>query len=230
MKRILNIVFLLLSVISIGQENQFFSEISATYKVKETYNWLYKATPYWKHIYDEVGWRRIGFNFEADRKLSVWTLMGGVENSYTFNPEIENYFELRPWLGVGLKTQISNRFAFRQQLKGEWRNLIFSSDYEYEKKDRSYGRARYLIGFDILMAENLVKNNDLNLSIYNEWFYLKSASTGESFANSRLFGFKLGYDFSKERRIILGYKVENFLANSNTPDRKGHTVFVEYIF
>lgn len=108
--------------------------------------------------------------------------------------------------------------------------MIFSGDFEEEKNDRSYGRIRYRIELDVLLVDNLIEQNDLNLSFFNEWFYLKSASTGERFANSRLFGVRLGYDFSKERTLNIGYKVENFLENSNTPDRKGHTVFIGYIF
>ncbi len=225
MNKILITALLLLVCQLSWAQDEFFNELEFRADVFENEKWTLRITPSWKHIYDEVGWRRLGLGFTAIRKLNNWHLLGGLYNSYTFNKEIDNLYELRPWAGIGLYTPISERILFYQKAKAEWRNLFISGE---DTKNENYGRLRYRMDLHFLLSENEEKNTEWKLKTSAEWYFLKDPASGERFPNSREFGLKFVHKFKNNHEIGFGYKIESFYEAVHHEGGNGHIFLLEY--
>lgn len=217
---------LLFTQLTIAQ-NTYFTELEISKTVWKNSKWNVSVSPYWKHIYNNIGWSRIGGNITATKPLGQWNLHAGIGNYYTFDKDIRNFYEFRLWVGVYLNTIINKQFIFKQRAKMELRNLFFDKAVDEEIDDSSYDRLRYWVNMETLLYNNETQNSKWKLDVFLEWYFVRNENTGERFASSRELGTKLKYQSSKNWEVAIGYKQEKFFKFSQNSDEKGHILFVE---
>jgi hypothetical protein len=66
-------------------QNEVFHDIDIGKQITENEKWEFAIQGKWKHIYNEVGWRRIGVNPEIIRKLNKWSFATGATAFHTFD-------------------------------------------------------------------------------------------------------------------------------------------------
>ncbi|WP_103070160.1 DUF2490 domain-containing protein [Aquimarina sediminis] len=207
-------------------QTEFFHEFEVTKELKDTESWNIQITGNWKHLYEEPSWRRLGISGLAIKKLQNWQLLGGMNTYYTFDKEIDNFIELKPYLGLALKTKIIERLDLKQQFKGEWRNFLFSEEIE----DENYGRLRYKIGIEYLFKENEEIPKEWKLVGTIEWYFLREHLTKERFSNSREYSFKILHKLTNGQEIGLGFLYEEFNQLFGQENKSGTTILLEYRF
>lgn len=105
MKKGITLLLFMLSISPIallGQEekDEIFHEIEIAYTYVNNTKWRGAAAANWKHIYDKTGWRRWGGDAYISRKIKFISIEAGLTSNYTFDKDIVNYWEIRPWLGI----------------------------------------------------------------------------------------------------------------------------------
>lgn len=218
--------FLCFSCFAQEKEQEIFTEMVLGTDFLETEKWNLNARASWKHLYDEIGWRRWGVDIAGKRSLKKWSLQAGVGNYYTFHKNIDNFYELRPWLIIGYKIPFAKQFSFNQFLRGEWRNFFFSGG----TNDENYGRMRYKTGIDYRFLENEEKYTAWKLNTFAEWYFQRDPINGERFANSREFGLKLQRELHNRHEIGIAYKFESFFEAANQHGGNAHIFVLEYSF
>ncbi len=224
---IIAIGFLLVSSYKLFGQDDFFHEIEIKKEFYDSDEWTFEAASNWKHIYDEVGWRRWSIDAIVKRKLDNWAISGGIVNYFTFNEDIYNCFEVRPHLSVQLKTPVVNKFTFLQQLRSEWRTFIYTQG---NSKNESYGRLRYKIGGLYTLSEKKELETAWKVRGDIEWYFLKDPTIGERFPNSRQYTLKVIREFKAGKELSFGYKLEYFYKNVQNKDGNGHTLILGYGF
>jgi len=212
--------------LNLRAQSEFFHELEVTKEIKETEKWSTSITGSWKHLYEEPAWRRLGVSGLVKRKLGNWQLLGALNTYYTFDKEIDNYFELRPCLGLLLKTVIVERLDFKQQFKGEWRNFLFSDNFN----DTNYGRLRYKLGLDYIVSKNNEILKEFKLVATMEWYFLKEHEARERFSNSKEYSLKALYKFINGEEIGFGILLEQFNQLFEQENKTGTTIILEYRF
>lgn len=89
------VILILICQNTFGQED-LFHEISFKKILKGNEEWKFEGEANWKHIYDNIGWRRLGTSIGTMRRIRSFNLTSGVFGYFTFNKEVENFFEVRP--------------------------------------------------------------------------------------------------------------------------------------
>ncbi len=223
------LAFLVLALItnfySIAQ-NEFFHELSIGTEVFEKESFYITLDASWKHLYEEIGWRRWGLGTKATKEINGWSFVGGFAGYYTFHKEINNFTELRPQIGIGLNTKISRKLVFFQQMHTEWRAFFYSGSINEE----NYLRPKYKIGIDYILNESEEIHQSWNLRATIEWYFNKDIATGERFAQSRDHGLKIIRDLKNGHEIGLGYKLEIFSKLLDNKHENGHILLLEYGF
>lgn len=220
------ICLIVLFGLNTNAQSEFFHEIEIGTQVLEKESFNIDVTASWKHLYDEVGWRRWGVNTKVTKKTNNWSLNGGLAIYFTFHKEIDNFLEVRPYIGIGLKTRISDKLDFKQRIRTEWRNFIYSGDSDNE----NYLRPRYKIGLDYLLSENEETHEGWKLVTDFEWYFNKDTASGERFAQSREFGFKIIRELKNKHEIGLGYKYEKLTKLFHNHEENGNIIVLEYRF
>lgn len=207
-------------------QSEFFHEIEIGTKVLEKESFKIDVNASWKHLYDEIGWRRWGINTKVVKEMNNWTLNAGLATYYTFHKEINNFIEVRPYIGIGLKTKILNNLLFKQQLRTEWRTFFYSGD----SSNENYFRPRYKIGLDFKINEKEETQEGWRLVTNIEWYFNKDTATGERFAQSREYGFTIIRELKNEHEIGLGYKLEKFSKLIHNDHENGQIMMLAYRF
>lgn len=228
MKTILLSMLMICSVtILYAQEedkDEFFHEIEVSHTYIDNDKWRGVVTGNWKHIYDEIGWRRWGGNAYISRKIKSLAIEAGLTAYYTFDRQITNYFEVRPWLGLRSDLELGNRFLLMQRFKSEYRNLLYSDRYNNE----SFLRSRYMLS----LKYDFIKNRkDWKISPTGEWYFIGKKADAERFVNSFEAGLRIIKIFKNDSELAVGYKLESFKESEVTNNAgKGHLVVLEYGF
>ena len=203
-------------------QQEFFHELSLEKRLLEEGHWEFTGEVNWKNLYNEPGWRRWGVSFFARRRIESFNLLGGVKGYYTFNKNITNFFELRPWMAVSYNFALGSRVTVRQRLMAEWR--LFYEDREAQRED--YRRLRYQLGLDIpLSAEEQEASWTLRPIV--EWYIIRDPATFERFPNERDFGLTLIRRFKNEKELSFGYRIEEFY-NTEEDQGIGHLFTLGY--
>lgn len=204
----------------------FFHDIivSKTYYTKDE-KYAYTIMPGWKRIYNAIGWRRWSATGQVKRQLSPWNIGAGIGVFYTFDKNIKNNIELRPFLLIGLKTPISNGILFSQTLKSELRTLL----YKDAEHNSTTGRLRYNINAIAIFHENSVKKTKWKLRPEVEWYLEKNKEINERFVSSTEYTLTLLREI-KNIEVGIGYRLEQFNRNFITTDLNGHTISIEINF
>lgn len=220
MKKLALLLIFLPTCLCFGQTD-FFTNLTVGKNFKKD-PWGFSAAADWKHIYDDIGWSRIGVYGSAGYSYKNWKLLGGLASQYTFDREIVNGLEIRPWLGIGLTTEIVTNLKLEQEVRLEWRNFIY-----HEIADENYVRTTYNIGLNY----GLEKINLPSWSVQSGyiWYFLKDPAAGERYADSREFRFLITKDFSGNK-LSFGYKSERFRILPSRPHSEAHTLDVTFTF
>ncbi|MFN0200580.1 MAG: DUF2490 domain-containing protein [Bacteroidia bacterium] len=220
--------FLVLLFISISHhaysQHEFFHELVLEKKLMENEKWELIGEANFKHLYNEPAWRRWGASFAGARKMNRFSLFGGLNGYYTFNRNITNFFEMRPWTAVQFKLPIVAKIVLRQQLKYEWR---FFYTEEQPKTKENYGRLRYQVGLDIPIPAK--EESSWTIRPYFEWFFIKDPAEFERFSNERDFGLMAIKRFKNEHKLSFGFTREVYY-DLFAEREYGYLFFVGYSF
>lgn len=219
--KILIILLCLLTGKAFSQE--VFHDLEINKIFQNTEKWKIDAAMNWKHIYDEVGWRRWGASGMVTQKMGIFGLRAGLMAFYTFDKDIVNHWELRLWLGVQLKNKIADQLYLIQEVRGEWRN-IFYADNQYKGNIRT----RYKVGLEYEFPENEeAKTKGWGLATEAEWYFIKDKDiASERFNNTREISFIATKGISEKTILGFGYKFETLNKNIYSHTENGHNIVV----
>lgn len=222
MKKIVCIIALFVVCIAdMHGQDDFFTNVTVGKNFKKE-QWTYTTSGIWKHIYDEVGWSRIGVNGGANYAYKNWTLLTGFTAQYTFDKEIVNSVELRPWVGVRLRTDIIEGLNIEQEVHVEWRNFLY-----HDVPDENYIRTTFDVGANYNLKE--INLDSWAVQSGYVWYFLKDPALGERYADSREFRFLVSKTFTAGK-LTVGYKREKFKILPDRPPAKAHTLDIMYVF
>ncbi|GLB50715.1 hypothetical protein Y10_30830 [Neptunitalea sp. Y10] len=210
------ICLLLVTSVTNAQEDELFGNLSVGKSFAGSGNWGYSSALTYKHIFDEIGWRRLSGDFGTNYKYGVWGFKGGLSLQYTFDDEIVNSLEVRPWVGASLRNELINHLAMIQVGRLEWRNFFYDG-----VDNEAYIRTTFDVGFEYEL-------HDLNLETWAvetgyTWYFLKDPAIGERYANSREFRFLFIKKLPKAK-LIFGYKAEKFREFDGEDHGAAHTI------
>jgi hypothetical protein len=140
--------------------------------------------------------------------------------AYTFN-------EHRIWEQLIL-TQKAGRFYFHHRFRLEQRfleakTINSAGEYEYDKYNfRQRGRYRFLINFPLTKKE--MTDNTLFLSVYDEVFLGFGAGIGKNILDQNRLYLALGWMFSKNVNVQLGYLNQYVIKTDGIKAERNHTL------
>lgn len=220
------IIFIFICLRKANAQHDFFHDIVVSKTIYSADNKnIYSIMPGWKHIYNDIGWRRWSVIGQYKRQLNMWSIGGGVGGFYTFDKDIKNNLELRPYVLVGLKTSITKNMIFAQSLKGELRTFF----YKETVNNFNTNRLRYNLNVVAIINDNIEKKIKWKLRPEVEWYIQKNANVKERFVNSTEYTLTLLRE-SKKVEIGIGYRYERFNRNLLVPDPNGQTISIELNF
>jgi len=205
-------------------QDEFFHEIVIEKTLIEKEEWEFIGEANFKNLYNEPAWRRWGVSFAGVRKIKRFRIHGGVNSYYTFNRDITNFFEVRPWTAVQYNIPIAGKVTLRQRLKSEWRFFYTEGD---NSTRENYGRLRYQIGVDIPIPSE--EESSWVIRPYFEWFFIRDPATFERFPNERDYGITVIKSLKNEHELFFSYRLEEFY-NINVEQRNGHIFLIGYSF
>lgn len=219
----LGFLFIIFSHPALAQD-EFFHEIVIEKKLLEIEEWEFIGEANFKHLYDEPAWRRWGISFAGIRRINRFSIQAGANSYYTFNKDIVNFFEVRPWTNVQYDIPIVNKFTLRQRLKYEWR-FFYTEKENFEKEN--YGRFRYQIGFDIPIG--IEEETSWKIRPFFEWFFIRDPATFERFPNERDYIVMIVKSLKNGHELFFSYRLEEFY-NIDTERSNGHIFLIGYSF
>jgi hypothetical protein len=205
-------------------QDQFFHEILIEKKLIEINDWDFKGEVNFRHLYNEPAWRRWGVSLAGIRKIKPFRIHLGLNSYYTFNRNITNFFEVRPWTALQYHIQVSSGMTLKQRLKYEWR--FFHTEDERSIRE-NYGRLRYQIGIDIPLLND--GNSPWTVRPIFEWFFIRDPATFERFPNERDYGLVIRKRLKNEHHFVFSYRFEEFYT-INFKKGNGHNFRVGYSF
>jgi len=206
-------------------QTDLFHEITVNKNFYSKKNITYTVSPQWKHIYNDIGWRRWSVNGQIKKQLNIWSIGGGIGAYYVFDKNIQNNLEIRPYLFLSLKSTITKNIYLNQTLKSDFRYFLF----ENSTNNFSTTRLRYNINIPTVLYQN--KSNEVKWKIKPEieWYILKNKNINERFINSTEYALTFLRE-SKKVEIGIGYRLEKFNKNLLITDPNGHTILLEINF
>ncbi|MFD2891212.1 hypothetical protein ACFS5J_04200 [Flavobacterium chuncheonense] len=199
--------------VQVWGQKDFFHDISFQTNLLHNEKITVLSESNWMHNYSESRWHRLGFNVEVLRKLENWTFLGGLVNNYTFDEQIDNFYELRPWLGIALQTPITDKLFLKQRLRIENRNIFYGDKIKYQ----SILRTR----FDVALEYNFPKSK-VRTDI--EWFIRKDPALSDRYNSRRSYRLQYSYFGFKKMIFSIGYKYQRFNRKYNPEANDGHTI------
>ncbi len=203
-------------------QTEVFHDFAYEFKIKDYEEWLVYGELEWKHLYGEEGWSRTSFDIKTERELGVITFIGGLKNNYTFDNDIENYWEIRPWIGFELTNKLTKKLVLNQELKGEFRNFFFNDD-EYDFNFRT----KFKVGLEYpLKYIEEEEEEDWIISTEVEWFFLRNEELNERYINSREYSILMSKKINKNRLLTFGARFEEYSNNLENENDKAITAVV----
>ena len=205
-------------VYSVRAQTEFFHELELEHGLVESEDWRVEVAGSWKHIYNEVGWRRLGLDPSVSRIAGNWTFTSGVATFYTFDREIENFGELRPWLRLGFLFDLWKAVVVQQFIRSEWRIFLRGSE--------NYHRFRYVLNLGFA----LWKSERWSQVLGFESYFLDAPAIFERFPAERDYRLIFRYAISESQQFSLGLKYETFLDAALTEQDRGVLLILGYSF
>ncbi len=213
----------ILSFYFVSSQTEIFHDFAYEFKVTKSEEWGLNGELEWKHLYGEEGWSRASFDLKTRKELGVLELIGGLKNNYTFDNNIENFWEIRPWIGVELENKLSSKLLLTQELKGEFRNFFFK-DSEYDFNFRT----KFKIGLEYplksIETEEKEAYEDWILATEVEWFFFSYEEINERFINSREYSILVSKKVFENRILSFGFRYEEYSNNLENENDKAVTV------
>ncbi|MDX2130332.1 MAG: DUF2490 domain-containing protein [Chloroherpetonaceae bacterium] len=154
--------------------------------------------------------------------MKSFSFSGGTNGYYTFNKDITNFFEVRPWLALQLKIPVIAEISFRQRLRYEYR-FFYTEDPLSARED--YARLRYQLSFDFPISAS--EDFSLTIRSFFEWFFIRNPATFERFSNERDYGVTVIIGLNHEHELSLRLILEEFYR-ANSERQLGYTFLVAY--
>ena len=192
-----------------GQE-VFLHEFDLMKDVWRSERWVLHATGNWKHIYNEVGWSRIGLSPALDHLRGSWTFSTGINSSYTFDPEIDAFWEIRPWVSVGYQFLLLRRIEVGQRILSEWREFVSTES----DRRANYHRFRYKVRLGFQLWDDPRWSQAVSL----EWYFLDSPAAYERFPNERDYRLTFIHRLPNSHALTLGLEAERYLYSDLRAD------------
>jgi hypothetical protein len=205
-------------------QDEFFHEIAIEKELIEHEEWEFMGEANFKYLYNEPAWRRWGVSFAGVRKIKRFRILAGVNSYYTFNRDITNFFEVRPWTALQYNIPIIGEIILRQRLKYEWRFFYTEGD---NSARENYRRLRYQVGIDIPIPGE--EESSWVIRPYFEWFFIRDPATFERFPNERDYGVRIIKRLKNEHELFISYRLEE-LYNIETEQGNGHIFLIGYSF
>ncbi len=203
-------------------QTEVFHDFAYEFKIKDYEEWLVYGELEWKHLYGEEGWSRTSFDIKTEREAGVITFIGGLKNNYIFDKDIENYWEIRPWIGFELTNKLTKKLVLNQELKGEFRNFFFNDD-EYDFNFRT----KFKVGLEYpLKYIEEEEEEDWIISTEVEWFFLRNEEINERYINSREYSILMSKKINKNRLLTFGARFEEYSNNLENENDKAITAVV----
>lgn len=180
----------------------FLTETDLTKELWKTDNWQFQATVNWKHIYDEIGWSRIGLSPVLSRLEGGWRFSGGIVSSFTFDSEIDNFWELRPWVAVNFNFLLLKTIRVGQRFRSEWREFVSAGS----TRRANYHRFRYALNLGFRLWDDPRWSQRLHF----EQYFLDSPADNERFPTERDYNLTFFYQLANEHQLSVGFEVESY--------------------
>ncbi|NRA93929.1 MAG: hypothetical protein HRU26_14845 [Psychroserpens sp.] len=209
-----------LSFYFVSSQTEVFHDFSYEFNVNKSDEWDLNSEFEWKHLYGEEGWSRMSFDLKTRKELGVLELIGGLKNNYTFDDNIVNFWEIRPWIGVELENKLSSKLILKQELKGEFRNFFFNdSQYDFNF------RTKFKIGLEYpLKSVEEEEGDDWIIATEVEWFFLRNVEINERYINSREYSILVSKKVLEGRLLAFGVRFEEYSNNLENESDKAITV------
>lgn len=214
-----------ISFTAFGQEN--LSRLAVKTSILEKHKLKLNTLIGWKHLYNHPNWKRVDISGNLSYELKQWRLLSGLNNYLVFDDEIDNYFEIRPWIGIRLKTPITNKIELEQTSKGELRNLMYI---EGGSQNKSYWRSRYEIKLFFKLFENEENQTHWFSSIYAEVYFNQDRFLAERFASSKEYSIEFGYQFPNRNQLFFKYIYEKTIDDFESSDDNSNTFALIFSF
>lgn len=227
MKRLVScfLLFLFVGLVSLTfAQDEVFHELRIEKELVENEEWQFIGEANFKYLYAEQAWRRWGASFAGIRRFGNFRVHAGLNSFYTFNRDITNFFEVRPWSALRYHVALFSNLTLRQRLQYEWR--LFYTDADNSVRE-NYKRLRYQIGVDIPVFGE--KEASWVIRPYFEWFLIRDPATFERFPNERDYGLTVIKNLRNEHELRLTYRLEEFY-NVESESGNGHIVLIGYSF
>ena len=183
------------------------------------YNHLFK--PGFRYIHDigyrqetpHDSWTRIHYRPGVQYSVgSIVDLTGGVGFWYTFQKDLPNTFEIRPWQGVKVNWPHLGRIDFDHYARLEERfnlDLVDAGQWTFAL------RGRYRFNFTVPINNKGIMDKTLFAKINAEFFIDLGKTIEERYVNNRRISMGLGYRFNPKWRLELLYVIEKSKALSS---------------
>jgi len=209
-----------LSIYFVSCQTEVFHDFSYEFNVNKSDEWDLNGELEWKNLYGEEGWSRASFDLKTYKELGVIGLIGGFKNNYTFDDDIVNFWEIRPWIGLELVNKLSSKLLLKQELKGEFRNFFFN-DSEYDFNFRT----KFKVGLEYpLKSIEEEAEEDWIIATEIEWFFLRNEDINERYINSREYSLLISKKVLEGRLLSFGIRFEEYSNNLVNENDKAITV------
>ncbi len=213
------VLFVLMFVFASYGQSNYFTSINVKTDLDNYHKWDVTVNGHCKWFHSNQGWTRLGADLMLRRKFEPWDLYAGIVSNNTLDKTEANYWELRPWLGIGLTNTIYKRLKFNQLFKFEWRNLIFS-DADLNKVTTRY---RY----KLKPLYDFKKNWQVYASY--EWYILPNKDLDTRFISSGELSFGVSKKISRYT-IILSFTEEWYNKQYQPDANNANTLTLTFVF
>lgn len=239
-------LFLCLMILVIVKESFSQKMISNQNHAWISYLGNHKITTKWG-VHTEYQWRRadgfqnwqqsllrLGFDYFASSNLSATAGYAWIVTfPYGEQPVGHEFQEHRIWEQVNLKSkygrfEIQHRYRLEQRFLENW---IKGAEGIYTKSDNLFRqRIRYRFMIQVPLTKKELTDNTLFLNINNEPFIGFGKGIGKNILDQNRFNASLGWRFSKDFNIQLGYLNQFIVKTDGIKAERNHTFLFSTIY
>ena len=239
-------LFLCLMILVIVKESFSQKMISNQNHAWISYLGNHKITTKWG-VHTEYQWRRadgfqnwqqsllrLGFDYFASSNLSATAGYAWIVTfPYGEQPVGHEFQEHRIWEQVNLKSkygrfEIQHRYRLEQRFLENW---IKGAEGIYTKSDNLFRqRIRYRFMIQVPLTKKELTDNTLFLNVNNEPFIGFGKGIGKNILDQNRFNASLGWRFSKDFNIQLGYLNQFIVKTDGIKAERNHTFLFSTIY
>jgi hypothetical protein len=218
--------------------NQNHAWISYLGNHKITNKWSIHTEYQWRREDGFKNWQqtllRLGFDYYVNPTLSVTSGYGWIVTfPYGEQPIDHDFQEHRIWEQVNLKSkfgrfEVQHRYRLEQRFLENW---IKGAEGIYTKSDNLFRqRIRYRFMIQVPLTKKELTDNTLFLNVNNEPFIGFGKGIGKNILDQNRFNASLGWRFSKDFNIQLGYLNQFIVKTDGIKAERNHTFLFSTIY